>query len=91
MSARRVIEWAVCAVQAADNVSRAMGRTVAALFVDPVQALRQGQGVTGAACMAITAVPTAMAAPVAAAASAVQYTCVALQQALHGSQEPRRQ
>jgi len=68
-------------VQSAERISQAVGRSVAALFVDPVTALRRGHA-SQAARMALTAVPTAIAAPAAAAASVVRYTCVALQHAV---------
>lgn len=73
----------------ADGVRRELGAALAALFTEPLSAMRRGEGVAAAAQMAAGAVPGAVRRPIGAAAAAVQQTCVDVQHAM-GAALPRR-
>ena len=76
-------------VRNADGVRRELGAALAALFVEPLGAVRRGEGVAAAAQMAAGALPGAVRRPIGAAAAAVQQTCVDAQNAM-GVALPRR-
>lgn len=69
----------------AETVRREVGRALAALFVEPVEAVRRGQGWPQAARLAAAAVPGVICRPVGAAAAAVQSTCVGMKRAVQSS------
>jgi hypothetical protein len=69
-------------VESAEMVRKEVGEALAALFVDPATAVRQGHGLQGAAWAAARAVPGAIRRPLGAAAAAVQKTCIGMQQAV---------
>jgi hypothetical protein len=66
----------------ADAIRRELGSTLAALFLEPMEAVRRGESVAVAAQMAAGAVPGALRRPVGAAATAVHRTCLDMQRAL---------
>jgi hypothetical protein len=73
----------------ADAIRRELGSALAALFLEPMGAVRRGEGVGVAAQMAAGAVPGAMRRPVSAAATAMHRTCLDMQRAV-SSTLPRR-
>lgn len=72
-------------VRSADTVSREVGGALAALVLEPVRAMRRGEGWPEAARLAAGAAPGVLFRPVGAAAAAVQQVCLQTQQAVQAT------